>query len=194
MVNKSGFIPHLLYRVCMFLSRLLRYCTVFQLIQFYLILTQQQNTPSQEYNASAVQSTFLPRVLQGICENMRVHQVRYQEFLSELLEQRVIKTYESYRDSSNEMTTVFNPACALLLDFACFPIFCHSDSETVDQIQLTDFSFPGQEEESVVLPGWLSSLLHCCKLTDWHEVVLTSVRTLSILIGITLSIGAVAKI
>ena len=70
---------------------------------------------------------------------------RYQEFLSELLEQRVIKTYESDRNSSNEMTTVFNPACALLLDFACFPIFCHSDSETVDQIQLTDFSFPGQE-------------------------------------------------
>ena len=70
---------------------------------------------------------------------------RYQEFLSDLLEQRIIATYSSDPASSVEMTTVFNPACALLLDFACFPIFCHSDSESVDQIQLTDFSFPGRE-------------------------------------------------
>ena len=41
--------------------------------------------------------------------------------------------------------TMFLPACALLLDFACFPIFCNMDNESLRQpLLLTDSTINGK--------------------------------------------------
>ncbi|KAL5265755.1 hypothetical protein ACHWQZ_G006460 [Mnemiopsis leidyi] len=117
----------------------------------------------------------------------------YQEFLHNLIKTRVLTAYtKTSRDETDleEIVTMFLPACALLLDFACFPIFCNMDNESLRQpLLLTDSTINGKIDEKIALPGWLLSLLECCKITKWEEIVLSSIKTLTVLIGLTLSIA-----
>jgi hypothetical protein len=71
----------------------------------------------------------------------------YQEFLHNLVETRVLSVYDSTSNATDVegIVTMFLPACALLLDFACFPIFCNMDNETLKQpLLLTDSKINGK--------------------------------------------------
>ena len=72
---------------------------------------------------------------------------RYQEFLQDLLTSRVLSVYRDSPDSSSvrDIVTMFLPACRLLLDFACFPIFCNMDNDYTQQpLLLTDSTANGK--------------------------------------------------
>ena len=71
----------------------------------------------------------------------------YQDFLDELIRKRVLSSYKWAREAAEveEIVTMFLPATALLLDFACFPIFCNMDNETLKQpLLLTDSTINGK--------------------------------------------------
>ena len=78
--------------------------------------------------------------------------------------------------------TMFLPACALLLDFACFPIFCNMDNESLRQpLLLTDSTINGKIGKlllKIVVAELMISYLIClvsksCRLEELGVMILS---------------------
>ncbi|XP_071478733.1 protein DOP1A-like [Diadema antillarum] len=86
--------------------------------------------------------------------------------------------------SSKVLCQAYSTACNLLVEFACFPMYCN---ETISASLL---KAPKVKGSVLGLPDWLQNLITCCCFVQDFDVQATSVSTVLELIALTKSVSA----
>nr|XP_026690200.1 protein dopey-1 isoform X2 [Ciona intestinalis] len=96
------------------------------------------------------------------------------------------KSEESMDLPSITVVDVFKLTCNLLLDFACFPVYCNGQKQLMDKDQINS--------SISTFPSWLQCLLWCAcgasnQLNSMFSVASTSISTILDLLALTQSIS-----